>query len=492
MSDLELDTDNYAESRTSLNAFPSQWNPANNYDPLLVVYRLDPRGDAMHVHVDGEYNHALVCDSSSGIGATIMGRSYGVLAHSDTDVGVFGETYGAGMAAVWGYNGVRGAESYGVVGDVATGLGAGVMGWGGGSSGTGVKGHSIIGDGVEGFTAGKGAGVYGQNDAKFSSNYASNGPGVFGEGLNGSDGVKGTSIGKTDSSGVVGFADRGYGVSGLSSEGTGVSGFSLTGHGVFGGSSAGIGVFALTRHGQSPALYATSRDVAGFFEGDVVVSGNLLVPTGQLVVGTPGNKNGVVASADGSERLVYAIESPEAWFEDFGEASLVEGKAHVALDRHFARTIEARRYHVFLTPYGETAGLYVARRTKNGFDVAERKPGKSNASFSWRVVAKPKGAKNGRFARTTAPETVDRVQSAIARDKRMRSVMALNDEDVKIRVRRASKMLKRIKPKPSGRPKVPKLPKRSELEADLRSRPPSPPAPRRPLKKPGEVIVRRR
>jgi hypothetical protein len=122
-----------------------------------------------------------------------------------------------------------------------------------------------------------------------------------------------------------------------------------------------------------------------------------VVVTGNLVVKGAGAKNGVVTFKDGSHRLVCSIESPEAWFEDFGQAKLVKGTAHVSLDPDFARAVDTASYHVFITAYGDCGGLYVSRRTRGGFEVTEHGGGHSEVAFSWRVVATPKGAKKGRF-----------------------------------------------------------------------------------------------
>jgi hypothetical protein len=243
-------------------------------------------------------------------------------------------------------------------------------------------------------------------------------------------------------------------VGGLSRTGIGAIGGSIDGVGVYGITTRAVGVWAQTlaprtRWGAwTLGLYAASPGAAAVFDGHVIVRGDLIVDQNHsLVVSTPGNKYGAVKFSDGSQRLVCAIESPEAWFEDFGEASLVKGKAHVALDPDFARTVDVRRYHVFLTPYGENAGLYVARRTRNGFDVAERKPGKSDLRFSWRVVSRPKSAKHKRFAKTTIQQTVERVHAAVARAKKDPKIDAALPRLDDFRVRKAAKVLK-----------VPKLP----------------------------------
>ena len=371
-----------------------------------------------------------------------------------------------------------------------TPLGYGVVGWT--SRGTaGVWGSNIAEKAVG--KHGAGAGVWGSNEASdggygvIGSNVSHVGAGVLGIG-DSSPGVKGISgydhgiIGSAsryDTCGVVGMNAAGIGVGGKSMTGYGVVGASSSLDGVFGVSTGpgffagvvgvsvhGIGVSAQALDPKSNAvgLYARAPKVAAVFKGDVLVKGNLSVDSGyRLTVVTPGNKNGVVAFADGSQRLVCAIESPEAWFEDFGEASLVKGKAHVALDPHFAQTIDARRYHVFLTAYGETAGLYVARRTRGGFDIAERKPGKSRVRFSWRVVARPKATKHKRFAKTTTPQTLERIHAAIDRDNRRRSidVAVLKTDDLDMRAPRLPRLLKGTKPKLPKPPKLPNPPKRA-------------------------------
>ena len=85
-----------------------------------------------------------------------------------------------------------------------------------------------------------------------------------------------------------------------------------------------------------------------------------------------GSKSAAVPFADGSHRRLYCMESPECWFEDFGEAKLVKGKAQIKLPRDFAAVINVNSYHVFLTPYGPSNGLYVSKRTRQGFVVESK------------------------------------------------------------------------------------------------------------------------
>ena len=95
------------------------------------------------------------------------------------------------------------------------------------------------------------------------------------------------------------------------------------------------------------------------------------------------------------------MESPESWFEDFGEASLDHGRLRVSLDADFASAIDTGKYHVFLTPYGDSNGLYVSHRDRLGFEVREHQGGTNNITFSYRVVAKRKDIAGERLAHVT-------------------------------------------------------------------------------------------
>jgi len=113
---------------------------------------------------------------------------------------------------------------------------------------------------------------------------------------------------------------------------------------------------------------------------------------------------GADASVDQGARKVslYAIQSPENWFEDFGSGTLTNGVATVTLDPTFAQTINAtNEYHVFLTPKGESEGLYVTNETPRGFEVHEQRAGRSSVAFDYRIVAKRAGYENRRLEDVT-------------------------------------------------------------------------------------------
>jgi hypothetical protein len=64
----------------------------------------------------------------------------------------------------------------------------------------------------------------------------------------------------------------------------------------------------------------SSAGFAGVFEGDVFVRGDHTVT---------GSKSAAVPHPEGSLRALFAIESPQPWFEDFGRARLIDGRARV-------------------------------------------------------------------------------------------------------------------------------------------------------------------
>jgi hypothetical protein len=69
-------------------------------------------------------------------------------------------------------------------------------------------------------------------------------------------------------------------------------------------------------------------------------------------------------------------------------ASWRGGQATVSLEPGFASIVHTDAYRVFLTPLGESEGLYVTSRKGAGFTVQEQHGGKSNIAFDYRVVAK--------------------------------------------------------------------------------------------------------
>jgi hypothetical protein len=175
--------------------------------------------------------------------------------------GVWGETHGP-ASGVYGSS----QAGYGVHGDSRTS--AGVRGSSVDGRGTegysvnteGVVGASTNGTGVWGLNQGAGTGVLGSSKSGTGVLGASEtGPGVFGQSKSGR--------------GVQGGAETNYGVTGDSRTFAGVRGTSVEGRGVEGWSTSGAGLAGMSEHDLG--LYAKGGRLAGLFDGDVEVTGDI-------------------------------------------------------------------------------------------------------------------------------------------------------------------------------------------------------------------------
>jgi hypothetical protein len=188
----------------------------------------------------------------------------GLVGISDAGTGVWGDSK-TGRAvvgvvrekgdAVWGET-KSGRGVVGVSEDDGTGVlgickvaGSGVHGVGESRNTTGVVGESVEGLGVQGKSK-SGRGLHG---------FSETGSGVFGECRNGRA--------------VEGWSETNYGVSGDSKTFVGVRGTSVKSTGTEGWSTSGTGVFGTSQTGV--AIHGKGGRLAGFFEGDVEVTGDI-------------------------------------------------------------------------------------------------------------------------------------------------------------------------------------------------------------------------
>jgi hypothetical protein len=164
-------------------------------------------------------------------------------------------------------------------------------------------------------------------------------PGVIGFSTN-NDGVQGLSF---QGSGILGTSLAGSGVSGRSVSFTssgvrgvvgiegpppgmgirpaaGVLGTASDAPGVIGTSDARIGVYGFST-GNAGVVGESVNSFAGYFAGNVVVTGNLTV-SGMI---SPNPKLAVMPFPDGTHRALYCMESPEVWFEDSARRSSSAG-----------------------------------------------------------------------------------------------------------------------------------------------------------------------
>ena len=128
-----------------------------------------------------------------------------------------------------------------------------------------------------------------------------------------------------------------------------------------------------------------------------------------------GTKSAAVALPDNRSVLLYAVESPENWFEDFGSGQLQNGAATIALDPTFMQTVNPAGYHVYVTPNGDCEGLYVTQKTATSFEVHELHAGKSSVAFDYRIVARRKGLESLRLEPvSTDPNTAEALRRQIS------------------------------------------------------------------------------
>ena len=378
-------------------------------------------------------------------------------AKSGNGSGVFGSSASTSGAGVVGVNSATSGYANGVYGQSASYSGSGLSGNATAASGytSGVYGQSlsINGSGVYGSAPnGTGVGGTGATLGVWGDSASTTGSGVadYADATSGNtNGVYGQSA-STSGNGVSGNAiastGNAYGVAGTTATtgfGAGVAGSAVasTGDafGVFGqsASSSGQGVF-----GYASAASGGTAGVVGFVESPNAVAGQFVAHSGSGLIlqglsgsartqvfsvdasgnldisgnlTVAGSKSARVKLQDGWEVALYAVESPENWFEDFGTAQLRGGAAEVSLEPGFLQTVDtAADYHVFLNPKGDCRGLYVASTTPAGFEVREMGGGSASIAFDYRIVAHRRGFENVRLQDVHLPPGPKDMQARFA------------------------------------------------------------------------------
>ena len=222
---------------------------------------------------------------------------------------------------------------------------------------------------------------------------AAQGHGVY-VGEAGSHSVYAASTSATNYAGY--FVNTATGGEALYAEG----GSTLTPDLVLGGSTRGF----LTSDGSDPSSnlrFVSYDDVLIWLDDDNGEAGVFGIYNGAnaliFVVDESGNmsasgtKSTVVEAGEAGRVRLYALESPENWFEDFGSASLSAGEATVVIEPGFASTVNLERdYRVFLTPLGDCA-LYVAEKSPAAFTVRAMDGATCSVDFDYRLVARRLG-----------------------------------------------------------------------------------------------------
>jgi hypothetical protein len=157
-------------------------------------------------------------------------------------------------------------------------------------------------------------------------------------------------------------------------------------------SGAGAEALAAANFGGGPLFraYAAKTEML-----DLDNAGNMIIAGKLTQHGTP---NSITHTARSGDVVMYSPMQAVATVEDVGEAQLSGGETYVRIDPRFADTMDrAGSYLVFLTPQGDTPGLYVTAKTASGFVVREH-GGRSNVVFDYRIVAHPFEQQGARLA----------------------------------------------------------------------------------------------
>jgi hypothetical protein len=252
-------------------------------------------------------------------------------------------------------------------------------------------------------------------------------------------GVYGTNRSGTAVTGTTSSTNGGSGVSGVSTAGSGsASGVygrssSENGFGIVGNSTSANGIVGVTtadglagiyadEKGAGTGLVGTTNDESGryfvisvqgdnsqtmLFEAYNMGTGGDCFISALAAMTCSGGVSGSVLHARhrnraGQRVVSYASESASATIEDDGTAKISGGVATVRIDARFAALMDRAWYYVFITPLGDTRGLYVSAKTPLGFVVREAEHGRDTLAFDYRIVAHPRDRTRDRLP--PAPE----------------------------------------------------------------------------------------
>jgi hypothetical protein len=351
--------------------------PCNSANPCLT---LTNHGSGVALKGSAGANTALIGQT------TVNNKSVGF-------AGVFGADLATPNPSGTPFN------NAGVLGQTATG--AGVLGQA--TSGIGVRGIADTGNGMSS-SANGGDGIFATTQSNLSGLSSA---GVFGEDVGNS----------SLAAGVEGFSGTGIAVQGDQFErgrflnaaflgltfANSINTFfpaqppgglfnSDIGEGVVAEAQGSAEALAAANFGGGPLIRAYQAHTEMM---ELDNAGNMILK-GKLT--QHGNPHAVVHTAGAGDVVMYSPAQAVASVEDVGEAQLIHGQAYVALDPRFASTMDrTRSYLVFITPQGDSAGLYVTQKSSTGFSVREH-GGQSNITFDYRIVAQPLEYQGSRLA----------------------------------------------------------------------------------------------
>jgi hypothetical protein len=357
---------------------------------------------------------------------------YGVRGGSTTGVGVFGATIKPPIGGI----GVLGSAGNGFSNSYTQSLGYDYAGvWadtnGTGSSGTAVALMATADNANAAILANNSSDAYALSVTNIGGSASSFTAGGEGDALDAHSDIAGNGVYATTAgsgSGVYGVTEdlaSGFaGVMGVGSSTSGVSTFNLAA-GVWGDTSLSSnnradtfisGVLGTADNSEAgtfvnnsasyPTIYTenmSSGGSTGLFKTFMAKSAAGTCGIGGGSMSCTGPIKSLVTAADGAKTVeTYGVQSSENWMEDAGSGTIERGVGVVQIDPSFAETISNdASYHVFITPNGDSKGLYVIAKTPTTFEVRESGGGTSSLSFDYRIMAKRRGFEAQRLVDVT-------------------------------------------------------------------------------------------
>ncbi len=278
---------------------------------------------------------------------------------------------------IWAQNNGSGDGVHGS----AYGNGDAIYGYAGGT-GTGISGYSVSGDGAAG-TANTSTTFGG---SFYNTNSSGTGLISTGNALGGTYLTGGTGIAANGNSGLFAYgkSTTGTGVIGVGNNNTAINTLAAGSGAAFTGTTTGIYAYYTTA-GDGQGLLIQDAYGAQWNVGAWWGAGG-----GYFKIIGNGSVSTIVKDLNDEPVVMICPESPEAWYQDYGEGKLINGKAHITLDPIFVKNILVDSIHpikVFVQLEGNCNGVYVTNKTQESFDVIELQNGTSNVKFSYTVVA---------------------------------------------------------------------------------------------------------
>jgi hypothetical protein len=416
---------NTSTLETTLNSVYAKLSGGNIFSSYLEAYQTAGSGNAALLGWGTNGSVGDFGDSDTG---------YGVQGESTSGYGTYSQvtTPGAGSAGVLGFTGTTFSTTYsGEAGVANAGIWADTS-----AAGSGVP-VSLFATGDDVY-----AGAFITNGGDFPSLFADNntgtafeamaatgygvsastssGTGVYGSTSGGGSGVEGlsTSLGEQEA-GVLGIGNTTSVVGSLYNIYSGVWGDTGTSSTTVAPAWA-IGVLGTADDGYAGVFLNNSTGFSTMYVSNASTGGTGLstgifktlmasTPTGTCGIGGNGDLSctgqvkALVSAGNGTRTVeTYSVQSPENWMEDFGSGQVNHGVAVVKIDPAYGETVTAdSSYHVFLTPNGDSKGLYVINKTATSFEVRESSGGTSSLSFDYRIVAKRRGFEAQRLTDVT-------------------------------------------------------------------------------------------